>query len=473
MLKILSTILLSGLYLVWNHDFVSRSQAPAAQSPNIIVILTDDQGYADVGFHGSKDIRTPNIDRIARNGAVCSEGYVSFAVCGPSRAGLLTGRYQDRFGFSRNPLVAPNDPTMGLPTSEQTMAELLKKANYSTAVVGKWHLGAHPSLHPNKRGFDQFFGFLGGGHQYFPENLTLKDLSEVKSEYDSYRTRLMYNTKRVEEKEYLTDALSREAVRFIREQQNKPFFLYLAYNAPHAPLQASEKYLSRFADIADPRRRTYAAMISAVDDGVGNILNGLEELKLDKNTIVFFLSDNGGPTPDNASDNAPLRGKKGDFFDGGIRVPFAVQWPGTIPAGSRYSNPVSSLDIFATAAAVSSVKPKNKLDGVNLIPYLTGKNKGIPHDYLFWRNIDGQKLAVRTPTSKLISQPNLEFLFNIKDDISEKNNLAKQDPKTLEALKTEANNWNQQLPPPAFLGLMQEKEYNQLHPDRFKVVDGF
>ena len=473
MKKIILVTLINSLSFFWSKDVDCALPAPKVQPPNIIVILTDDQGYADVGFHGSKDIRTPNIDRIARNGVICTEGYVSYAVCGPSRAGLLTGRYQDRFGFSRNPLMAPNDPAMGLPTSEETIADLLKKASYSTAVLGKWHMGAHTTLHPNKRGFDEFYGFLGGGHQYLPENLTLKDLSEVKGEYDSYRTKLLHNTRRVEEKEYVTDALSREALRYIREKQNNPFFLYLAYNAPHGPLQATEKYLSRFSDIADPRRRTYAAMISAVDDGVGNMLNLLEELKLDTNTIVFFLSDNGGPTPDNASSNTPLRGKKGDFFEGGIRVPFAVQWPGTIPAGSRYTKPVISLDIFATAAALAQVKPKNKLDGVNLMPFLTGKNNGFPHDYLYWRNFDQQRLAVRSKNEKMIAQPDMDFLFGIKSDIGEKNNLAKQGAKTLNSLKTKATQWNRQLPEPTFLGLMQDNEYNQTHPERFKAVKDF
>jgi arylsulfatase A-like enzyme len=473
MKKILSLALAGCLYFFWNGNSTQSSLAPKVQPPNIIVILTDDQGYADVGFHGSKDIRTPNIDRIAKNGVVCTEGYVSYAVCGPSRAGLLTGRYQDRFGFGRNPLIAANDPTMGLPTSEETMADLLKKANYSTAVMGKWHMGAHPTLHPNRRGFDEFYGFLGGGHRYFPADLTLQDLSEVKGEYDSYRTKLMHNTKRVEEKEYLTDALSREAVRYIREKQNNPFFLYLAYNAPHGPLQATEKYLSRYEDIKDPRRRTYAAMVSAVDDGVGGILDLLEELKLDKNTIVFFLSDNGGPTPDNASSNAPLRGKKGDFFEGGIRVPFAVQWPGTLPAGTRYANPVISLDIFATAAALANVKPKNELDGVNLMPFLTGQNKGFPHEYLYWRNFDQQRLAVRSRNEKMITQPNTDFLFQIKADIGEKTNLAEQDIKRLNSLKSKAIQWNKKLIDPTFLGLMQDQEYSKAHPDRFKVVEDF
>lgn len=473
MTKICLLVLTVCLYFVGNDNPTRSLQTPGVPAPNIIVILTDDQGYADVGFHGSKDIRTPNIDRIARNGVVCTEGYVSFAVCGPSRAGLLTGRYQDRFGFSRNPLMAPNDPAMGLPTSEETLADLLKKANYSTAVLGKWHLGAHATLHPNKRGFDEFYGFLGGGHQYFPQNLTLTNLSDMKSEYDSYKTRLLHNTKQVEEKEYLTDALSREALRFIRSKQKNPFFMYLAYNAPHAPLQATKKYLSRFEAIQDPRRRTYAAMVSAVDDGVGSILDLLEELSLDKNTLVFFLSDNGGPTPDNASSNAPLRGKKGDFFEGGFRVPFAVQWPGVLPAGTRYTNPVISLDIFATAAALARVKPKNELDGVNLIPFLTGKNKGFPHDYLYWRNFDQQRLAIRARTEKMITQPNTDFLFQIKTDSGETINRAQKATPILKKLKGKAMQWNGQLVNPAFLGLMQDKEYSQSHPDRFKVVEDF
>lgn len=473
MKKIILPAILGCLYLMWNHDAPVNPQAPKVQPPNVIIILTDDQGYADVGFHGSKDIRTPNIDRIAKNGTVFTEGYVSYAVCGPSRAGLLTGRYQDRFGFGRNPLMAPNDPTMGLPLTEETMADLLKKANYSTAVMGKWHMGAHPTLHPNKRGFDEFYGFLSGGHRYFPEELTLKDLSEVKAQYDAYRTRLLHNTTRVEEKEYLTDALSREAVRYIREKKDSPFFLYLAYNAPHAPLQATEKYLSRYTDIKDTQRRTYAAMVSAVDDGVGGILNTLEELKIDRNTIVFFLSDNGGPTQSNASNNAPLRGNKGDFFEGGVRVPFAVQWPGKIPAGAQYSEPVISLDIFATAAAMANVTPKNPIDGVNLMPYLNGTDKGAPHDYLYWRNFDQKRLALRSRDAKMITQPLNDFLFQIKTDIGEKNNLAKQDTKALDQLKTKAALWNKQLLDPIFLGLLQDEEYSKSHPGRYKFVEDF
>ncbi|MBN7811037.1 sulfatase-like hydrolase/transferase [Algoriphagus sp. H41] len=442
-------------------------QRPAQDRPNVIIILTDDQGYKDVGFNGSTDIPTPGIDRIADSGVVFTSGYVSYAVCGPSRAGLLTGRYQDRFGFSKNPLFAPNDPQMGLPLSEETMADLLKKAGYATAAFGKWHMGAHPDLYPNKRGFDEFYGFLSGGHNYFPEDYTVADITQAKSQMDGYRTRLLRNTERVDETEYLTDALSREAVDFVERHHEEPFFIYLAYNAPHTPLQATEKYLSRFAHIEDPKRRTYAAMVSAVDDGVDALLDKLDELGITDNTLVFFLSDNGGPSPHNASDNSPLRGFKGDFFEGGIRVPFAVQWKGVIPAGIRYDAPVISLDIFATAAATSQASPKNELDGVNLVPYLTGENQGLPHEQLFWRNYQAGKFAVRTPESKQITTAKETLLFDIQNDISESRNLAADEAKRAAQLSQRVEEWKKTLMDPIFMGLSEDKKYSELHPDRF------
>lgn len=438
------------------------------KAPNIIIILTDDQGYGDVGFNGCTDIPTPGIDRIAQNGVVCTNGYASFAVCGPSRAGLLTGRYQDRFGFSRNPLLAPNDSTMGLPASEETLAQLLKKAGYKTGILGKWHLGTHPSQHPNTRGFDEFFGFLEGGHRYFPEEWNINDISACKQQYDAYRTKLLRNNEITEETEYLTDALSREAVDFIKRNSKQPFFLYLAYNAPHAPLQASEKYLSRFSQIADTRRRTYAAMVSAVDDGVTNVLNALAALKLEENTIVFFLSDNGGPTKDNASSNKPLRGFKGDFYEGGIRVPFAVQWKGILPAGSKYDKPVIALDIFGTAAALNKLQPRNPIDGVNLIPFLSGKNSSYPHEALYWRGSNSDKWAIRTASDKLLLLGDKTERYAITSDISESNNLHVASPDPSAALKNRIENWKKNLVPPAFLGLLEEKEYNEKHPERFK-----
>jgi arylsulfatase A-like enzyme len=459
--------LLIGVVVVIRLLLFSAGAIGQHKAPNIIIILTDDQGYGDVGFNGCADIPTPGIDRIANNGVVCTNGYVSFAVCGPSRAGLITGRYQDRFGFSRNPLLAPKDSTMGLPQSEETMASLLKRAGYKTGVLGKWHLGAHPSQHPNKRGFDEFYGFLEGGHRYFPAEWDLNDISDARSQYDGYRTKMVRNSKVVEETEYLTDALSREAVDFVKRNSKQPFFLYLAYNAPHAPMQATEKYLSRFSHIADEKRRTYAAMVSAVDDGVNHLLNTLKDLKLEENTIVFFLSDNGGPTKDNASSNKPLRGFKGDFYDGGIHVPFAVQWKGVLPAGTKYHQPVISLDIFGTAAALNNLKPKNEIDGVNLIPYLTGKIAGSPHDALFWRGSNNEKWAVRTPDEKLLLLPGKTERFAIREDIGEKDNLHATNPDKTAQLQSLLDAWKKYLVPPAFLGLMEDKKYSELHPDRF------
>jgi arylsulfatase A-like enzyme len=458
------------ILLTFNYLITEAGQTDDPK-PNIIIIITDDQGYGDVGFNGCKDIPTPGIDRIAANGAVFTSGYVSFAVCGPSRAGLLTGKYQDRFGFSRNPLYAPNDVSMGLPLAEQTMADLVKQAGYTTAVIGKWHMGAHKQLHPNKRGFDEFFGFLGGGHRYFPEELTLGKRDERKGQFDEYKSRLLHNSEQVDEKEYLTDAFSREAVNYIRKNKDNPFFLYLAYNAPHTPLQATEKYLSRFQHITNEKRRTYAAMVSAVDDGVSNILNLLDELKLTENTIVFFLSDNGGPTNDNASSNGPLRGRKGDFYDGGIRVPFAVQWKGQIPAGMKYDNPVISLDIFATVSALSGIKPKNTIDGKNLIPYLQKTIKNAPHNFLFWRHFDQGRYAVRSVDRKMIINKGAQEFFKIKEDIGEKTNVADNNSKPVAKLNKQLENWKNLLIDPLFLGLMQDEEYTKSHPDRWKIED--
>jgi arylsulfatase A-like enzyme len=466
-MKLFNTGLLV-LMLFWVTQAKAREKAP---SPNIIIILTDDLGYADVGFNGCLDIPTPNIDRIAEQGVVFTSGYVSYCVCGPSRAGLITGRYQDRFGFSRNPLFAPNDPEMGLPLSEETLADALKKANYKSVAIGKWHLGAHESLHPLNRGFDDFFGFLSGGHQYFPELWVLNDPYEAKAQYDGYKTKLLRNFKRVDETEYLTDALSREAVSYIEKYKNEPFFIYLAYNAPHTPLQATEKYLNRFGHIKNDKRKTYAAMVSALDDGVGMVLSKLQELNLDENTIVVFLSDNGGPENTNGSDNGALRGQKGDLFEGGIRVPFAISWPAKIPAGTVYHHPVISLDIFATVIeqAQNPVKTKNPLDGVNLVPFLSGEKTGSPHDVLFWRKFDAKDYAVRKGNEKLVIRKNSEkMLFNLEQDIPEQNNLISIQERQFNQLSEHLIKWESEMQKPKFKGLMQDSEYNAEHPNRFK-----
>ncbi len=458
-------------YFFYFVFLVSTIKAQEIKKPNIIIILTDDQGYGDVSFNGNKQLLTPNIDRIANDGVVFKNGYVSYAVCGPSRAGLITGRYQDQFGFSRNPLFAPKDVTIGLPLSEETLAEALKKSGYTNMAIGKWHLGAHKSLRPLNRGFDEFFGFLSGGHKYFPEQLVLNDISEVKSQFEAYDTKILRNNTRINETEYLTDAFSREAIHFVEKNADKPFFLYLAYNAPHAPLQAPEKYLNRYKHIEKKDRQIYNAMVSAVDDGVGKLLDKLKELKIDKNTIVFFLSDNGGDLS-KGSYNGNLRGGKSSLFEGGIRVPFAMQWPGTIAPKQIYEHSIISLDIFATAVAQAKVTPKNKLDGVNLIPYLTGKNKNAPHDALYWKMTDKESFAIIKGDYKLVSIKNsTPMLFNLKKNSTEKNPL--NDSIKAKSLKNLYEIWNAKTINPIFDGLAEDKLYSEKHPDRYKNVEKY
>lgn len=436
----------------------------AASSPNLIIILTDDQGYADVGFNGCKDIPTPHLDSLAANGVRFTDGYVSFPVCGPSRAGLLTGRYQDRFGFTTNPTIDPSNPNAGIPHEEENIAEVLTKVGYQSAIIGKWHMGSHPANHPLNRGFDHFFGFLSGGHNYFHEELVLNDLSEVTRMWEWYRTRLLNDHQRVDIDDYLTDALTDAANAFIDKQvdSENPFLLYLAYNAPHSPLQATEKYLSRFPNIKNKNRRTYAAMVSALDDGVGRVLANLQRHEIEEETIVVFLSDNGGSSKF-ASDNTPLRGWKSDLFEGGIRVPFAMQWKGTIPAGMDYNNPVISLDIMGTIAALTGVEisEERPLDGVNLVPFLTGEKEGMPHKELFWRKREHNGMAIRRGNMKLVSNSKYEKnnyeLFDLETDLSETANLRSRDSETLNDLKESWNNWNAQLKERTFPTLMEDQ----------------
>jgi arylsulfatase A-like enzyme len=436
--------------------------AQSSDRPNIVMIVADDLGYSDVGFNGCQDIPTPNIDRIAAQGVRFDAGYVCFSVCSPSRAGMLTGRYPQRFGYERNVLYIPDDPAMGLSRDEELFPDRLQQAGYRTTLLGKWHLGAHPDLHPLKRGFSEWYGFLGGGHQYHPDSLRIKDPMQVFTEEGSYRTWMNRDLEPVKEGDYLTDALSREAATFIERNRQQPFFLYLAYNAPHTPLQATPARLEKFKQIGDKQRRTYAAMVSAVDDGVGRVLETLDKLGLASNTMVIFLSDNGGPLHHNGSRNGDLRGMKGTLFEGGIRVPFAIRWPGKIPAGITYSKPVISLDIAATIAGQvgGQPKPKHPLDGTDLIPYLSGQAKGAPHAYLYWRHHDQKSYVVLTGDQhKLLKRGDSTYLFNLADDRQETRDLAAVEPRLLKKLDRERLRWDAQLKPPAFLGLSQREEY--------------
>ena len=467
--------------------FIFSCDSKENSLPNVIIILADDLGYNDISFHGTSDISTPNIDEIGYNGVFFTSGYLTTPFCSPSRAGIITGRYPDFFGYGRNILFAPKDPNMGLPLSEYTLANLFKTKDYTTGIIGKWHLGAHQSLRPNNRGFDHFFGHLTGGHRYLPEELTLEDETQVKAHSQAYRTKILRNTDRVEIDDYLTDEFSDEAVKFIENNSNKPFFLFLPYNAPHGPIQAPEKYVSRFPNIENPLRKIYAGMISSMDDGVGRILSKLKEEEIFDNTIVFFLSDNGAPkkrwTEKNGA-NAPLSGFKGsDLGEGGIRTPFFMQWPNIIKSNSTYDNPVSSFDIFATIKSIINpdLELPNQIHGKNILPFISGEKEGMPHENLFWK-INGDfkivnndtvrgkdKFAIRFKNYKMIlDEDGNNFLYDLDLDISEKNNIALDFPELVNELRKKINKWNKKTIDPIFLGLSNNELYNKLNPDRFK-----
>jgi arylsulfatase A-like enzyme len=422
--------------------------AERSARPNVVLIVGDDLGYADVGFHGCKDIPTPHLDALAKSGIVCTNGYVSHPFCSPTRAGLLAGRYQQRFGHENNPAWLPENKSVGLPLDHLTIADFMKKAGYVTGAVGKWHLGAHPSFHPNRRGFDHYFGLLGGGHQYFDHNQFKTNPMRARQEYF---IPLVRNETAVEENEYLTDALGREAAAFVESSKGRPFFLYFAFNAPHTPLQAPPKYLDRVASITDTKLRTYGAMICGMDDAIGRLTAKLKEHGLDQNTLVFFFSDNGGPVGVTNCRNTPLRGAKGQVYEGGVRVPFVVSWPARLKPG-KSDFPVSSLDVFATTAATTGFElPKDlKLDGIDLMSYLRGEQKeSAAHRTLFWRTGGGQSYAIRKGTLKLVRNgKNPPELFDLGSDIGESKNLAENQPEVVAALQRDLDSWNATLAKP-------------------------
>ena len=424
----------------------------ATRRPNILLIVADDLGYADVGFNGCKDFATPNIDSIAKSGVRFTNGYVSHPFCSPTRSGLMTGRYQQRYGYENNPKYDPRDEIYGVPLSETMLPQTLSAAGYSTGIVGKWHLGAAPKFHPMKRGFQEMFGFIGGGHDYFK--------AEMEGDPKEYFIPIQRNGKPVEEKEYLTEAFSREASAFIRRHPKDPFFLYLAYNCPHTPQQVSDKYLERYKHLKDPKRRLYAAMMSAMDDGIGQVLAAVREQKLDSGTLIFFFSDNGGPIDVNGSSNAPLRAGKGSVYDGGIRVPFAARWTGRLPAGKQFHHPVISLDIFPTAAALAGAKlpAGKKLDGVDLMPHLLGAATKPPHERLFWRMGGGVAFAVREGNYKLVKTADGTQIYDLDKDIGETKDLAATHPEVLKRLDNAREQWNKELIAPLFEGLREPKK---------------
>ena len=452
-------------------------QSPAAtRPPNILLILADDLGYAQLRCQGAKDIPTPHLDSLARNGVRCTAGYVTASFCTPSRAGLLTGRNQTRFGHELNVVGRQNlDPAVGLPLTEKTLADHLKARGYATGCIGKWHLGATEAFHPQRRGFDEFFGFLHEGHFFVPgppwtgvttwlrtnalppaagTRLTQGDmtfsahLKTSEPRYDDHNP-ILRGTQPVTEREYLTDAFARESVAFIGRHRAEPFFLYLAFNAPQSPMQAPPKYLARFAHIPDLHRRLFAAMVSAMDDALDTVLAKLREEKLEEQTLIVFLSDNGGPTAELTSSNAPFSGGKGSLLEGGLRVPFLVQWRGQLPAVKTFARPLTALALAPTflAAAGSSRREEApsqrgtrsterenesqslltsaataRLEGLKLRPHLGGESPP-PARPVFWRM--SRQAAARDGDLKLLRTGDQPWqLFNLATDPAEQTNLA-------------------------------------------------
>lgn len=407
----------------------------AAARPNLVLILADDLGYGEIGAFGGREVPTPNIDALARSGTLFTDGYASSPQCAPTRAGLMTGRYQQRFGFHFNP-PPPTHPAFqrfGLPAAEVTLASELRRLGYVNGLIGKWHLGFKPMHHPLRRGFDRFFGFLAGGHVYVGDD---PDVT-------------FYSDRRVvHERQYLTRAFARESVAFIRRHARKPFFLYAAFNATHLPLQAEAGMVARFGHIPSRKRRIFAAMLAHLDEAVGSIVAALKDRGLLERTVVAFVTDNGCVTAKSSCRNAPFRGGKGMLYEGGIRVPFILSWRGTIPVGRRFRHPVTTLDLFPTfLAAAGAAGADPRLDGVNLLPFVTSHAAGQPHSRLFWGTL--RFGAVRQGDWKLLELSSAPVqLYNLRQDPSESRNLAASRPALVDRLGQARRAWAREMLPP-------------------------
>ena len=450
--------------------FLTISCTAQNERPNILLILCDDLGYGDVGFNGSADIITPQMDELAKNGIIFTSAYNAHSFCGPSRASLMTGRYSQQIGTPFNlhsNSSKIDEDNMGIPLEETFMSKVLQDAGYYTNVIGKWHLGASPKFHPNNRGYDNFYGFLGGGHNYFPEiyrKTYLKQLKAGNKNIRDYILPLEHNNKEVKETEYITDALSREAVNNIKiaKEKNEPFFMYLSYNAPHVPLEAKEDDMQVFNDIKDKDRRTYAGMVYAVDRGIGNIVKALKETGQFENTLIVFFSDNGGNI-DHGASNYPLKGSKGDAWEGGYRTPMFFHWPNKLKGGQQFNHPVSALDLYPTFINIAKTKvPKNKkLSGKNIIPHLIAGTE--PHKdemlYLMRYRHGHVDVGARKGDWKITRVGNEPWrLTNITNDKGEKKNSGGKYPERLKSMTEEAHNWTKTFVKPLWYYSAKDEE---------------
>ncbi len=461
--------------VAWARGADPLERTPAERPPNVVVILADDLGWNDLSFGGGGvaggSAPTPRIDSLARDGVSFRAGYSANATCAPSRAALLSGRYATRFGFEFTPTPAGMSTVLprianrmpgrlrpvirhdgdagefdaqGMPASEITLAELLRQAGYHTVHIGKWHLGRRNGMAPHEQGFDESLMMASG--LYLPTDHP--DAVNSRQEFDPI-DRFLWRAMRYAASfnggpafapgGYLTDYYTDEAVRVIEANRERPFFLYLAHWAPHTPLQALRSDYDALSHIADHRLRVYAAMIRALDRGVGRVLDALRSNGLEGNTLVFFTSDNGAPGYIGLPDvNRPYRGWKISFFEGGIRVPYFLRWPARIAAGQTYDAPVHGFDIYATAAGAAGVPlpADRKIDGVDLAPFVRGERAGVPHRELFWRSghyrvaiVDGWKLQV------MERPPGTTWLFDLNTDPTERTNLAAREPERVAALR--------------------------------------
>lgn len=443
-------ILLTTIFLISCTSQQNSNTTKQTERPNILFILCDDLGYSDVGFNGGKDVRTPHLDALAANGATFGSAYTPHPFCGPSRTGIMTGRYPHTIGSPFN--LPPNSEELnqGIPTSEIYISKMLKDAGYYTGIVGKWHLGVKDEFHPNNRGFDYFYGFLGGGHKYFPEAYPDAHINPkpAKNERDEYRAAILNNKKPVKETEYLTDAFSREAVNFVNDAAKKdnPFFLYLAYNAPHSPLEATKEDLEKFDHIKDKKRKTFAAMVYAVDRGVGEIVAALKANNQLENTLIIFLSDNGGKLKLGGT-NYPLSGQKGTTTEGGHRTPMFFHYPNKIDAGKRYEHVVSGLDFYPTFAHLAGADiPKGKvLHGKNMWTAFEKNESVRPGEmiYVLRHRKDFSDVGARQDEWKLLRLNHEKWqLFNIEEDISEQNDLSDKYPEKVKEMVEKTKAWS-------------------------------
>lgn len=462
--------------VTWAEGPKTAAAPPEQRPPNIVFILADDLGFNDVTFNGGGiaggAVPTPNIDSIGHEGVDFINGYAGNATCAPSRAAIMTGRYPTRFGFEFTPapvgfsrLVGtfrspgalhpphfakelvkdvPDMDKESMPASEITVAEVLKTRGYHTMHLGKWHLGGAPGTRPEQQGFDESLGFIPGASMYLPT----KDPGAENSKQDfdpidkflwaNLPYSVQYNGQPpFHPNAYMTDYLTDQATSAIHANRNRPFFLYLAYNAPHTPLQATKADYDALPQIKDHRLRVYGAMVRNLDRNVGRVLQTLKAEGLDRNTLVIFTSDNGGANYIGLPDiNRPYRGWKATFFEGGVHVPFFMRWPAVLPAGMRYAPPVGHIDIFATAAgAAGAPVPKDRpIDGVDLAPFLTGKSAGEPHEVLFWRSGRYRTVLAHGWKLQTLEQPKKTWLFNLTDDPTERRDLAAANPQKVAEL---------------------------------------